>query len=216
MEVGPREERLLERRRALLRAWFNGPYHLGGGAPAQGGGRMVDVERYSDKYARGQREMAPLEEVVLADPKYIPLELFPGRRAAAGGGAVGGAGGRENGEGVLLARMMAGQAGTADREARLEARLEAAVRAEARLGLRQAQQQPPRGAAGLPETPSPNKATVLAGGLEDPLEGEPGDSEEEGDYGDEDYFVGEAFDDDEGYEDDEGFGDEAADGNAYY
>ena len=75
---------------------------------------------------------------------------------------------------------------------------------------------PPRGGAGLPETPSPNKATVLAGGLEDALEGEPGDSEEEGDYGDEDYFVGEAFDDDEGYEDDEGFGDEGADGNAYY
>ena len=206
---------MLERRRALLSAWFNGPYHLTARAPVLGGGRMVDVERYSDKYARGKQEMAPLEEVVVADQKYVPLELFPGRRAGAAAAAAAG-GGRENGEGALLARMMAGQAGTADREARLEARLEAAVRAEARLGLRQAGEKPPRlGGTGLPESVSPTKAATLAGGgLEDAIEAENLDSEEEGDYGDEDYLLGEAFDDDDGYVDP--YGDDGADGDAYY
>ena len=127
--VLPRDRLLLERKRALERAWRSGPYHLPlPTAEAQ----KWEVERYSDRHARAPPGRENLREFLTLLPdgkfpegKYFPSELW---EKPAGAGRQGTAAKRGAGAGRALVYGHVDDALAAER--RLDALAAAERRAE--------------------------------------------------------------------------------------
>ncbi|KAK9830521.1 hypothetical protein WJX72_012199 [[Myrmecia] bisecta] len=181
----PEDERLLHRRRDLMRSYKRSAFYIEEPKPKKVG-LAADLERYSNKFAATPQTQRPaLHSVVALQPKYFPEELYSSKDRKASSKAA-----SSQAQKKFWAASEARKAGETsnlfDDLAKLEDADEAGGGGAGPSGRAAGGGEEKRKEGAPPEE-------------EEDLEAE--EEEEDGFVEDDDYYQGENFDDDDGYDD---------------